>query len=200
MIEMCGRYLFDPLTGEIDEYWQIIANVAKKQEKYRQQEVATGEIFPSNMVLALGANKEGLIVPGFISWGFTGYRKGQLLINAKSETVEEKKTFSSPFKENRCVFPANGFYEWDSNKHKFFFTNDQVIYIAGFYRIHQSESGKKVESIIMTTSPNKTVSKIHDRMPVIVNKKDITAYISDLYFARNLINSKMPELTSRLVS
>ena len=52
---MCGRYLFDPLTGELDEYWQIIADVAKKQEKYKEQEIATGEVFPSNNVLTLGA-------------------------------------------------------------------------------------------------------------------------------------------------
>lgn len=80
------------------------------------------------------------------------------------------------------------------------FTNDQVIYVAGFYRIHQSESGNEIESIIMTTSPNKSVSKIHDRMPVLVDKKNSDAYISDLDFARNLIDSNMPELKAELVS
>ncbi len=35
------------------------------------------------------------------------------MINARSETVEEKKTFSKHFKETRCVFPMSGFYEWN---------------------------------------------------------------------------------------
>ena len=158
---MCGRYLFDPMTGELDEYWQIIADVAKKQEKYKEQEIATGEVFPSNNVLTLGANKNNEVVPGITKCGFEGFKKGQLFINARAESVEEKKTFSKHFRERRIVFPMNGFYEWDSDKKKFLFTgNNEVIYVAGFYRIHENVA----ESIIMTTEPNAAVSPIHDRM------------------------------------
>ena len=84
---MCGRYLFDPMTGELDEYWQIIADVAKKQEKYKEQEIATGEVFPSNNVLTLGANKNNEVVPGITKWGFEGFKKGQLFINARAESA-----------------------------------------------------------------------------------------------------------------
>ena len=48
---MCGRYLFDPMTGELDEYWKIIRNVAEKQKQYEIDEVATGDVYPSNNVL-----------------------------------------------------------------------------------------------------------------------------------------------------
>lgn len=49
----------------------------------------------------------------------------------------------------------NGFYEWDSEKKKFLFTgNNEVIYVAGFYRMHENIA----ESIIMTTEPNAAVS------------------------------------------
>lgn len=181
---MCGRYLFDPLTGELDEYWQIIADVAKKQEKYKEQEIATGEVFPSNNVLTLGANKNNEVVPGVTKWGFEGFKKGQLFINARSESVEEKKTFSKHFRERRIVFPMNGFYEWDSDKKKFLFTgNNEVIYVAGFYRIHENVA----ESIIMTTEPNAAVSPIHDRMPLIIEKSDIDKWVLDLDFAREYL-------------
>lgn len=185
---MCGRYLFDPLTGELDEYWQIIADVAKKQEKYKEQEIATGEVFPSNNVLTLGANKNNEVVPGITKWGFEGFKKGQLFINARSESVEEKKTFSKHFRERRIVFPMNGFYEWDSEKKKFLFTgNNEVIYVAGFYRMHENIA----ESIIMTTEPNAAVSPIHDRMPLIVDKKDIEKWVLDLDFAREYLKRDM---------
>lgn len=181
---MCGRYLFDPMTGELDEYWQIIADVAKKQEKYKEQEIATGEVFPSNNVLTLGANKNNEVVPGVTKWGFEGFKKGQLFINARSESVEEKKTFSKHFRERRIVFPMNGFYEWDSDKKKFLFTgNNEVIYVAGFYRIHENVA----ESIIMTTEPNAAVSPIHDRMPLIIEKSDIDKWVLDLDFAREYL-------------
>jgi len=185
---MCGRYLFEPLTGELDEYWQIIADVAKKQEKYKEQEIATGEVFPSNNVLTLGANKNNEVVPGVTKWGFEGFKKGQLFINARSESVEEKKTFSKHFRERRIVFPMNGFYEWNSDKKKFLFTgNNEVIYVAGFYRIHENVA----ESIIMTTEPNAAVSPIHDRMPLIIEKSDIDKWVLDLDFAREYLKRDM---------
>ena len=185
---MCGRYLFDPLTGELDEYWQIIADVAKKQEKYKEQEIATGEVFPSNNVLTLGANKNNEVVPGVTKWGFEGFKKGQLFINARSESVEEKKTFSKHFRERRIVFPMNGFYEWNSDKKKFLFTgNNEVIYVAGFYRIHENVA----ESIIMTTEPNAAVSPIHDRMPLLIEKSDIDKWVLDLDFAREYLKRDM---------
>lgn len=188
MIKMCGRYLFDPMTGELDEYWQIIADVAKKQEKYKEQEIATGEVFPSNNVLTLGANKNNEVVPGITKWGFEGFKKGQLFINARSESVEEKKTFSKHFRERRIVFPMNGFYEWDSDKKKFLFSgNNEVIYVAGFYRIHENVA----ESIIMTTEPNAAVSPIHDRMPLIIEKSDIDKWVIDLDFAREYLKRDM---------
>lgn len=185
---MCGRYLFDPMTGELDEYWQIIADVVKKQEKYKEQEIATGEVFPSNNVLTLGANKNNEVVPGITKWGFEGFKKGQLFINARSESVEEKKTFSKHFRERRIVFPMNGFYEWNSDKKKFLFTgNNEVIYVAGFYRIHENVA----ESIIMTTEPNAAVSPIHDRMPLIIEKNDIDKWVLDLDFAREYLKRDM---------
>lgn len=185
---MCGRYLFDPMTGELDEYWQIIADVAKKQEKYKEQEIATGEVFPSNNVLTLGANKNNEVVPGITKWGFEGFKKGQLFINARSESVEEKKTFSKHFRESRCIFPMNGFYEWNSDKKKFLFTgNNEVIYVAGFFRIHENVA----ESIIMTTEPNAAVSPIHDRMPLIIEKSDIDKWVLDLDFAREYLKRDM---------
>ena len=185
---MCGRYLFDPLTGELDEYWQIIADVAKKQEKYKEQEIATGEVFPSNNVLTLGANKNNEVVPGVTKWGFEGFKKGQLFINARSESVEEKKTFSKHFRERRIVFPMNGFYEWNSDKKKFLFTgNNEVIYVAGFYRIHENVA----ESIIMTTEPNAAVSPLHDRMPLLIEKSDIDKWVLDLDFAREYLKRDM---------
>lgn len=185
---MCGRYLFDPMTGELDEYWKIIKNVAEKQKQYEVDEIVTGDVYPSNNVVTLGANKENQVVPGITKWGFTGFKKGQLFINARSESVEEKKTFANHFREQRCIFPMTGFYEWNADKQKFLFTDDgKTIYVAGFYRMHENVA----ESIIMTTKPNSTVSSIHDRMPLIIDKSDIDKWVLDLDFARLYLHRDM---------
>ncbi|MFQ7233278.1 MAG: SOS response-associated peptidase [Enterococcus hulanensis] len=195
---MCGRYFFDLDSEELRELYKKIQNQAREEERLAEK-IATGEIYPTNHVVTL-ISEENQITPTLTQWGFTGYKKGQLMINAKSETVEEKKTFSKAFKQSRCVFPMSGFYEWDSSKQKHLFSNGKVTYVAGFYRTHHSESGNQMESIIMTTSPNTSVSKVHDRMPVIIEKEDIDRFITDLDFAREYIKGGMPALKSKLVS
>lgn len=193
---MCGRYFFDLDSEELRELYKKIQEQARREEK-----IASGEVYPSNHVITIGSNKENKPVAAVTKWGFTGFKKGQLMINARSESVEEKRTFAKPFQENRCVFPMSGFYEWDQDKKKFLFTKGKVMYVAGFYRIHHSAEGIETESIIMTTKPNQSVSKIHDRMPLIVEKKDIGSWIADLDFAREYIKAaEMPTLKSSLVS
>ncbi|MGM9903902.1 hypothetical protein A5844_001850 [Enterococcus sp. 10A9_DIV0425] len=189
---MCGRYFFDLSSSELKNYYdQIVPTATNKHLR-----VGYNEIFPSNHVITLGLNQESNVVPGITRWGFESFKKGQLLINARAETVEEKKTFSKPFRETRCVFPMTGFYEWDSNKQKLLFTSsdNEVIFVGGFYRIHKTGTGFETESIILTTTPNDSVAPIHDRMPLIIVKEQVKEWITNLDFARNYLKFEMPEL------
>lgn len=189
---MCGRYFFDLASSELKDYYdQVIPNAASKQIR-----VGYNEIFPSNHVVTLAINQESNLVPGVTKWGLQGFKKGQLMINARAETVEEKKTFSKAFRETRCVFPISGFYEWDSEKRKLLFSarDSDVFYLGGFYRIHKTGAGFETESIIMTTKPNESVSPIHDRMPLIIQKDHIKEWTTDLDFARKYLTAEMPEL------
>lgn len=102
---MCGRYLFDPRTGELSDYYQELVTIAKEQNK----KIAVDEVFPSNQVVTLIADDTQQIVPILTHWGFTGFKKGQLLINARAETVEEKRTFKKPFLENAVPFQCLAF-------------------------------------------------------------------------------------------
>lgn len=196
---MCGRYFFDLDSEELRELYKKIQEQARQEEKLAKK-IASGEVYPSNHVITIGGNRDNEPVAAVTKWGFTGFRKGQLLINARSDSVEQKKTFAKPFQENRCVFPMTGFYEWDQDKNKFLFTEGEVMYVAGFYRIHQSDEGIETESIIMTTDPNNSVSKIHDRMPLIIEKKDIGSWIADIDFAKEHIKAEMPALNCKQVS
>ena len=198
---MCGRYFFYLDSEELSHLYKKIQKQAKQEEKLAER-IATGEVYPSNHVITLQRNEDNEIEPNLTRWGFQGFKKGKLLINAKSETVEQKKTFTKPFQTERCVFPMTGFYEWSQDKQKFLFTNpnSSIIFVAGFCRTHKDEIGYETESIIMTTSPNDSVSKIHDRMPLIVERNQVNDWILDIDFARELIKEKMPDLKSELVS
>ena len=49
-----------------------------------------------------------------MKWGLTpGWADESFdLINARAETVREKRSFADAFERRRCLVPADGFYEW----------------------------------------------------------------------------------------
>lgn len=75
-----------------------------------------------------------------------------------------------------------------------YLSESDVFYLGGFYRINKTGAGFETESIIMTTKPNESVSPIHDRMPLILQKDHIKEWTTDLDFARKYLTAEMPEL------
>lgn len=107
--------------------------------------------------------------------------KSSININARCETVYEKSSFKEAFKTKRCLIPINGYYEWKKDH----LANKSVPYIirpkegdyfalAGIYDIwYDKDLGQNILSAaIITTEPNETIAKLHERMPVILDKKE----------------------------
>lgn len=176
---MCGRYVFftDP---ELLEIKQIIAHIQAKDKTFQ-----TGEIFPSQMAPAVFDDAGHLDADAFL-WGFPQYQRSGVLINARSETVLEKPTFRDSFRQRRCVLPAAGFYEWDSRKQKYFFTDPRspIIYLAGIYRPFEGAN----RFVILTTEANDAMRPIHDRMPVTITPGHLLEWCSDPDSAQRLLN------------
>jgi len=45
-------------------------------------------------------------------WGFNSKHSTTPVINARSETLQERPMFRHLLDRNRCIIPADGFYEW----------------------------------------------------------------------------------------
>ena len=84
---MCGRYQFT--TGSDDMSSAIVDMLDRRYPG----EYKTGEIFPGDAAPAV-ISDGGRIVAVPAIFGFPGYQDGKLLINARSETAEQKPTFS----------------------------------------------------------------------------------------------------------
>jgi len=105
------------------------------------------------------------------------------LIDARSETVQEKPSFREAFKRRRCIIPADGFYEWQRAGGKrlpFFFQmkDERPFGFAGLWERWQGAGEEPVESCtILTTEANEVLRPVHDQMPVILHPDDYEMWL-----------------------
>ena len=195
---MCGRYAFytDPENAELTKIIELVS------KKYGEGKVPNGEIFPSNIAPALLSENNNGIGAELLTWGFLHYDKKNLIINARAESASEKRIFAKSLASKRCVIPSTGFYEWNSHKQapekqKYLFTlpDEDMLYMAGLY--NESEDGKKF--VILTTSANETMKEIHSRMPLVLKKSFLKAWLYDDNFALFYLTQAPPVLMKRAV-
>jgi putative SOS response-associated peptidase YedK len=97
-----------------------------------------------------------------------------LVINARGESVLDKPAFKNAMKYRRCLIPADGFYEWKasgSRKQPYFvrLTSGEPTAFAGLWECWTGPNGEELETAaIVTTTANRTLQHIHERMPVVV--------------------------------
>ena len=107
--------------------------------------------------------------------------------NARSESIEDKPSFSESFRSKRCIIPVKGFYEWQHvGKQKIpwyiYHAGNEILSVAGLYNEWvESKSGETLNTFtIVTTDANDLMAEIHNsakRMPVIFDKNDEKKWI-----------------------
>jgi len=107
---------------------------------------------------------------------------GNRMINARSETVADKRSFAEAFRQRRCLVPASGFYEWqkigDAKTPMYIRRADeQPFAFAGLYEQWDGGETPLQTFTILTTEPNAMMRAIHDRMPVILLDEDEDAWL-----------------------
>ena len=167
---MCGRFTIAAGAEFIGKYFEI--------ETGMPDITPTWNAAPSSDLpvvhAQLGQRQCQLMHWGLIpSWLKTPDSKYKM-INAKAETLGEKPAYRAAFKSRRCLIPANGFYEWhmeNGSKQPWYITHetDELMAFAGLWEVWKGENIIQSFTII-TRVANETMSKIHQRMPVILPK------------------------------
>ncbi|HWT73355.1 MAG TPA: SOS response-associated peptidase [Mobilitalea sp.] len=188
---MCGRYNFT--VEQSDEVLEILE---KLNAKFQGKEARTGEVFPTNLAPILIEEKKE-ISPTLSVWGFPKFDGKGVIINARSETAFEKKTFRDSLLNRRCIIPSTGFYEWDSEKRKYLFRLEgtNALYMAGLYMY----SGEEMRYVILTTDANESMKEIHNRMPLVILKEDIGTWIMDHHVTNDILHRVPPQLIREAV-
>jgi putative SOS response-associated peptidase YedK len=177
---MCGRYTFTPSPGfGIPERFGV--GTDPPLETMQRFNVCPTE------QIAIVNEKEGERRIMAVRWGLVpswakALGKGREPINARSETVAEKKPFSELYArpERRCLVLADGWYEWLRSENPkqpripFRYTVDggEPFAFAGLFGYAKIAEDWVTSATILTTAANEVCAPVHDRMPVVLGGPD----------------------------
>lgn len=140
-----------------------------------------------------GGNNGNYRCLDMMKWGYNA-PFGQLIINARCEELQDKRTFVPMLNTSRCVILAEGYYEWTPKKEPYAFRPNSYkdnnkdsekppcLFIAALYA--------KDESVILLTRESMgDASQVHTRMPVLLDESEIEMWIdSDKYKFESIID------------
>lgn len=156
---MCGRYLLK--LDRSGKGKQILERAEKLDLVYKE-----GEIFPNDPVLCI-IPMESKIDLSVMKWGIA---KHGFQINARMESLRDRPTYAD-MKDRRCAVVCSGFYEWDKDKRKYLVTTgDEVFYLGCIFN-------QDNELLVLTQAADETFARIHERMPLILDQKEMIAFI-----------------------
>jgi len=182
---MCTRYYYN--RGVLEEFDIEI------DEDYRNKSswIDKGDVRPSDTAIVI-ASPKGKIQGIPMNWGISSLRdERKIHVNARSESVLERITFRESIIMRRCIIPARHFYEWDSNKNKVTFRkNEGVLLMAGCYTVYKDQ----YHFVILTTEANESVAPVHDRMPLIIEREEMSEWISNNSKLERFLFKSQPQL------
>ncbi len=165
---MCGRYYVDDDTAR--EIERVVRRIGADMKMKVVRDIHPSEAAP--VIL----NQNDQLAVRMMNWGFPQQQSKGLVINARAESVADKRVFSSIY-SRRCIIPAKHYYEWDADRNKAVFSrqDNRTLYMAGFYNLMDGLD----RFVIITTAANESVLRVHDRMPLILAEEDIEDWIFD---------------------
>lgn len=187
---MCYFYQLVHPAAEIEERFN-----AKflQREKYDSKNQINGFQFLNNPVIT---NQFPKII-SFFQWGLIPFWAKddsikKFTLNAKIETLKQKPSFRQVV-VNRCLIPADGFYEWKwldtkgkyKQKYRISIPGNQLFSFGGLWSEWVSkQTGEIIHSYTIVTIPaNSFMAEIHNskkRMPLILTESTEKQWLNGL--------------------
>lgn len=185
---MCGRYTSTSSTRRYADAFDLPGS--DDPRRYRGDTIPRYNIAPGMYSWCiqerLGKGSIGFesyqwgLVPGWVDNPKTAIKP----INARSEAAVSRPYFRAAMKWRRCVVPADGYYEWTQvagKKLPWFIraAGGEPMAFAGLYEIWERADGsdRMITFAILTTDASEGIRHIHDRMPCLLRRRDITTWL-----------------------
>ncbi len=168
---MCGRFTQERPASELAEIFAA--------EPLRDDPGAHFNVAPTDEATVVVQREDRRAVTGY-RWGLiphwaTDAKVGSRMFNARAETLTTSPAFRDAFRRKRCLVPVDSFYEWKREgtirqPYRVVRRDGRPLALAGLWAGWHDPATQTVRRTftIVTTSPNKALADLHDRMPVIV--------------------------------
>lgn len=203
---MCGRYTSTHSLDEIVRQFLIQDVRPEVAEGYRP----SYNVAPSQTVLVIGL-RQGLRAAAMHRWGLIprwakDASMSAKMINARAETVHERPAYRLPFRQRRCLIPADSLYEWKQEgrtKHpyRFLMQAESLFAFAGLWEEWRAPNGTMVRTCtIVTTEPNELIEPVHNRMPVILPPEEYETWLDPKAEVEELLSLLKPYPAEKMKS
>ena len=196
---MCGRFamdgtvyqLLDDLAARDEAATAVLRGRAPNYNIAPTQQVPVLRERHGNREVALA--RWGMVPPGSPTFG-----GGKPVYNARIETVDTRGLFSHPFRSNRCIIFATGYYEWEeqgSGKQPYFIRDPRrPLAMAGILRAwpdpalaEDDPERWRLSMSIITRDAHIAPGIVHDRMPAALLADSYDAWLGGDHSAGDLL-------------
>lgn len=194
---MCGRYSNAKDLSDLAQAVEFVCRVMFFAPRYN---IAPRQQAPV-IVRTKGQTEARLMRWGLVPSWAKDESISDKLINARAETLAEKTSFRKPFASQRCLIPADGFYEWQRSERgktpfRFTMNGGSLFCFAGLWERwvrppqrdefvfddlgDEPQPSRVLETFtVITTEANDMMRPVHDRMPVILEPQHYAWWIDE---------------------
>lgn len=201
---MCGRYAASVTGADLIETFEVDVDATDRHSRsllVRPQQPQPGDadynMAPSKQAPVVLSRESGERQLRLLSWGLVPpWAKetaiGMRMINARAESLLDKRSFAAPTRRRRALIPAGGWYEWQKSpvatdakgkprKQPFFVAraDQQPMAFGGIYEFWKDRTAEGdgeenwvVSFSIITRAAEPGLDRIHDRQPLVIEPQD----------------------------
>lgn len=206
LVDVCGRFIS---TSPIE----VLATTFEVDEVKTDPTPPRYNVAPTQPVLAVAtrpardANGRLLRALGTFRWGLVpSWAKdpsvGSRMINARAESVATKVAYCDLLGSQRCLIPADAFYEWQTRFGQrtkqpwaIRLESGEPMAFAGLWTVWRDRTDRDAEPlrtcVIITTEANAALRDIHDRMPVVLGPDRWDRWLDPAFVVRGSLQAML---------
>jgi putative SOS response-associated peptidase YedK len=168
---VCGRFTQQRPTSELAEIFDA--------ENLAADDGGHFNVAPTDEAAVIVQRAERRAVVRY-RWGLVPHwaddaKIGGRTFNARAETIAVTPAFRDAFRRRRCLVPVDSFYEWRREggvrqPYRILRADGTPLVLAGLWAGRRDPVDGAIQRTftIVTTTANRAIGELHDRMPVIL--------------------------------